>query len=467
MYRFRISISLTSLALCFFLSGCLTPNGASTPKPLRIFSNGEVLIGSQPSTSAQALQDLRRKYRASLIGTLLPGVERWRVSGDPETLSKQLFAEPQLRYAQPNYSRRVHGAPIPEDGDLSTHQWHLMSDSSNFEAAWADPDFAGATKDEPPGSGVVVAVVDSGVDVHHPDLEANIVKDLAGNPIFIDEVGSDLYGDRDFTGKDGCGHGTHVAGLIAAVAYNNPTFQQGPSGNIVGGAPGAKILPVKVVNYEGDAGEGGDFVIAKGIKDAVDWRGVHGEKVKIINLSIGGPNPAPVLADVLAYACEHDVLMVISAGNKGEVAGSDFVEYPAAYAGAVAVGATTPGNRRAAYSCKGLELAIVAPGGGSHRDKIFSTLPTEPCFYSLSEGEPLNFGYLSGTSMAAPLVSAAAALVVAQAKILNQTLTPAQIRTRLVATATDLGNPGFDEDYGYGLLDAARALAWTSHSGRK
>jgi subtilisin family serine protease len=300
-------------------------------------------------------------------------------------------------------------------------QWYLGE--CHFPDAWS------ATV----GNGVTVAVVDSGVDPNHPDLKANLLP-------LIDEVAARGKTDNSFgvsfTGRDGNGHGTHVTGLIAAVAGNGM--------GIRGAAAGVKILPVKVTSA---AGETDDVTIAKGIFDAVD------QGAQVINLSIGGPDPSLLLLEALNYAFDHHVTVVIAAGNE-----SRDVNYPAAFDGVVAVGALTSDGQVASYSNRGPKLVLCAPGGGKaggwEGPAIYSTTPTYPCYITQSEGNSQSYGYLAGTSMATPLVTAAVALILAG----EPGLDPAQVRTRLAAAADDLETPGYDDTSGFGALDAKQAL---------
>jgi subtilisin family serine protease len=190
----------------------------------------------------------------------------------------------------------------------------------------------------------------------------------------------------------------------------------------------------------------------------VDWRGDGGARVNLINLSIGGANPSAALAASLAYAARNGILVVAAAGNYNEP-----VYYPAAYPGALAVGALSPHNQRAGYSCYGPQLSVMAPGGADPSDAseskngwsgIYSTFPT----YANTSGK-LYYGAQAGTSMATPVVAGIAALILAQ----NKHLTPEQLSMRLVATATDLGEPGFDDKTGWGMINPQRALKWVKH----
>jgi type VII secretion-associated serine protease mycosin len=295
----------------------------------------------------------------------------------------------------------VRALDVPADDDpLREFQWDLEKIST--PAAW----------ESSTGSDMVVAVIDTGVDGSHPDLAGQL---LPGLDAITDTTGGD---------DDGNGHGTHVAGTVAAVAGNGE--------GVAGFAPDAKILPVKVL---GANGSGYVSDTAQGIVWAAD-NGAH-----IINLSLGSSNPSKAEESAVAYAVGRGVTVVAAAGNEREE-GSP-TSYPAAYDGVIAVAATDPGDDVAEYSNQGAYVDVAAPGSG-----IFSTYPVD-----LPEGSS-GYNALSGTSMAAPHVAAVAALI----KSVQPDLTPDDIQQVLQSSAVDLGDGGFDEDFGYGRIDAAAAV---------
>lgn len=251
----------------------------------------------------------------------------------------------------------------------------------------------------------VVAVLDTGVDATHPDLDDVLV---AGTSILTRGVGLPA---------DGNGHGTHVSGIIGAEV-----------GNGIGGEgllAGVRIMPVKVL---GDDGSGTTSGVAQGVVWAVD----HGADV--INMSLGGPASDPALLSAIEYAESRDVVVAAAMGN--EHASGNPTSYPAAYPSVLAVGATDSADARGSFSNTGAHIDVVAPGVS-----ILSTLPG-------------GYGYASGTSMATPYAAAAAAAVRAK----HPALTAAQVRARLTATAQDLGAEGFDPSFGWGIIDPASAL---------
>lgn len=257
------------------------------------------------------------------------------------------------------------------------------------------------------GAGVTIAVIDSGTGPH-PDLDANL---LAGRSMF---AGQDVAGGTDV--DDVKGHGSHVAGIAAAVAGN------GIGG--VGVAPAARILPIQVLNAAGN-GDGRD--VGRAIRFAVD------SGARVINLSLGGDQESPSIASALQYAVSRDVLVVAAAGNGGASAPQ---KWPAADDLTIAVTAIDQSGNPSGFSQRGAYIDLAAPGSA-----VLST----------ARGQ---YEYLSGTSMAAAFVSGVAALLFSALP----TLGAAEARQILEATAVDAGATGRDEVYGAGILNARAAI---------
>lgn len=441
--RHRRGLPPLWLAALALASGCQAiPGLARLGTPADAYVPGQVLVKFKAGATASQQAALQQASGVTTVNTLPDGSQRWILpaSASVQAIAGRLAAIPTVAFAEPDHLRHLQGFTASDSDLTSNKQWHLNA----IQAPQAWSTYFSATN--LPGHGVMVAVVDSGVDPNHPDLKANLLP-------LIDELpaGSDTYNGTDYTGKDGNGHGTHVTGILAAVANNTP-FTSTPSGaapgNCVGVAPGATILPIKVMRADGS---GDDFTIAKGMEDAV----THGAKV--INLSIGGSQTSQILAAAIVYGLSNGVTMVMAAGNEGGP-----VDYPAAYPGVIPVGALDSNNQVPSYVSNGPQLAIAAPGGSipGNGPGIWSTLPTYACYETLTDGNTLDYGYLSGTSMATPMVAAAAAMILQE----SPGLTPAQVRARLVATTDSLGAP-YSELYGYGRLDVMKALQWTSADG--
>lgn len=251
---------------------------------------------------------------------------------------------------------------------------------------------------------VPVAVLDTGVDFSHPDLAGRV---LAGYD-FI---------NRDGDPADDHGHGTRMTGVVAALRNNGL--------GIVGVAPEAAILPVKVLNA---SGSGGYSAIAEGITYAVD------QGARILSLSLAGSVSSDLLQSAVDYASARGAIVVAAAGN----AGTSTLSYPAACRGALGVGATGTDDRRAGFSNFGSHLALAAPGVN-----ILTTFPGG------------SYGYSSGTSPATAFGAAVFALLLAA----DPALSREEAIARVEAGAADLGPTGWDPEYGAGRLDAYAALA--------
>jgi len=249
------------------------------------------------------------------------------------------------------------------------------------------------------GTGVTVAVIDTGVETTHPDLQGKVGR------------GYDFVNDKDST-EDDNGHGTHVAGIVTATRNNVGT---------VGVSHGTSVMPVKVLN---SAGSGYVSDVAKGIYWATD------NDAHVINLSLGAPVDTDVLRRAVNYASSKGVLMVAAAGNEYGAP----CQYPAAYDNVICVVATDSSNRLASFSSKGGELA--APGVSNYSTFLGGT-----------------YRYLSGTSMAAPHVAGSLAVL----RGICSDCTSSELTGTLRDTAIDLGAEGTDIIFGYGLIDLMAA----------
>jgi serine protease len=358
-------------------------------------------------------------------------------------------------YAVPDYRAHIAGAWIPNDRGRTKvargwqrTQWNfLVNTGVNAPQAWANL-FAvkrGGAK------GVVVAVLDTGVayrNWHQFHKSPDFARTHFKSP--YDFVANNRYPlDRE-------GHGTFVTGVIAESTNNGI--------GLTGLAYGATIMPVRVLDA---SGFGDAATISKGIRYAA----THGAQV--INLSLEFPpdvsaGDIPDIVSAIRFAHDRGVVVVGASGNEGE----SEIAYPARDSDAISVGATTLDRCLADYSNGGAKLDLVAPGGGNDT----SSLPNEsachpernlPDVYQLTFANPSHPGRFSfpggwyGTSMAAPEVSAAAAMVIASG-VIGRRPTPAQTLTRLESTAQTLGGAKPNDDYGYGLIDIGAATSRTA-----
>lgn len=303
-------------------------------------------------------------------------------------------------YVEPNM--KVQAQLVPNDP-----YWNLQWGPQKIEADWAWNTTIG-------NSSVLVAVVDTGIDYNHPDLAANYVS-----------LGSNWVSNSTDP-KDDFGHGTHCAGIIAAVLNN---------GVGIAGLAQVRIMAEKVLD---SFGGGYDDWVANGIVHATDMG------ANIISMSLGGYGESELLHDAVKYAYAHGVLVIAAAGNDN----TNMKSYPAAYDEVVAVAATDEGDGKAYFSNWGDWIELAAPGVN-----IYSTMPT--CFVTLNNyGYAMNYDFMSGTSMACPHVSGEAALL--WSRYPNRTRD--WMRLWLQYTADDLGDPSFDVYYGYGRVNARKAV---------
>jgi subtilisin family serine protease len=389
----------------------------------------------------------------------------YRLRVPPDTDIVQLAADyatdPGVEYAEPNYTYRLFFTPgEPLFG--STGLWgQRFADLWGLHAIEADRAWDLST-----GAGVVVAVLDTGL-IAHPDITANLWTNPAEIPDNgVDDDGNELVDDvngwhflttggRAPSGAlyDDIGHGTHVAGTIAAVGDNGI--------GVVGVAWQARIMPLGIFNLFGQTFS--DFK-AQALLYAVE----HGAQV--VNMSFGGRGESFLVRDMIDFAVASGVVVVAAAGNDGIDVKAI---YPAGFENVIAVGAVDHVDGGAEFSNFGGKVDVVAPGGGDSgrpayrpSDSVLS-LATGGCNGAvpacLVDGRlgfvvgdpPIALMRLGGTSMAAAHVSGTAALIGSR----HPEFSVDQVRQALRDGADDLGPVGRDAVYGYGRLNAARALA--------
>lgn len=399
MFNRKLSLLTLSGTLMAFggLAGCGTAPGTLPPsasqttpsasKPAAIVP-GKVVVKLKNGTGTRAVQGMR-------MVQAVEGLSDTRVYTVPagstveETLA-QLRRDSNVIYAEPDYiyhATEIQSQAVTND-PMREQLWGLAKIQA--PQAW-DATAGDAT--------VTVAVVDTGVDYDHEDLAGQVIK------------GYD-FGNNDNDPKDDQGHGTHVAGTIAALGDNGK--------GVVGVAYKTRILAIKVL---GSDGSGSTSAIAQGILKA------QAMGARVINLSLGGPEESSVLKDAVDQVTAKGVLCVVASGNDSKSSPN----YPAAYANALSVGATDQSDKRTSFSNYASSVDIAAPG----LDILSST-----------EGR---YKKLSGTSMASPHVAGAAALLLSK----YPSLTPQQLRDALTNSGESVS--GFSG--GIKRLNVARALA--------
>ena len=310
---------------------------------------------------------------------------------DDETFSL-LQGDENVKYVQRNYIGEL--AIIPNDPDWSLHQWGPQ----RIDAPDAWDITTGSSE-------VIVAVIDTGIDYNHLDLNDNY---LSGGYDWV---------NHDSDPMDDNGHGTHCAGIIGAEGNNGE--------GIAGMNWHIKLLAEKVIKANGN---GTQWDFGKGVVHAVN------NGADIISISLGWfDDPDGFLRQAIQFAYNQNRLCIACSHNDS----SNIIRFPARYPEVIAVGATDQSDSRCSWSNYGPDLDIVAPG-----DNIYSTLPNN------------SYGNLSGTSMACPHVAGVAALMLST----NPDLTIEEIRCILQTTAEDLGTAGWDDEYGHGLVNAYDAV---------
>ncbi|MFB7108326.1 type VII secretion-associated serine protease mycosin [Streptomyces sp. NPDC056291] len=303
----------------------------------------------------------------------------------------------------------VPSAPAHADS-IRAQQWGL--DAMHTQEAWRTTQ----------GKGITVAVLDTGVDDDHPDLRGNVLpgKDMIG-------FGA-RRGDRPWAR-----HGTAMAGIIAGHGHG-----PGNADGVMGIAPKARILPVRVILEEDDSARSkARSTRGNALADGIRWAADHGADV--INLSLGddsdSAHPEPAEDEAVQYALGKGAVVVASAGNGGEK--GDHISYPAAYPGVIAATAVDRYGTRAAFSTRRWYATVSAPGV----DVVIAD--PDQRYYE---------GW--GTSAASAFVSGAVALV----KAAHPGLTPAQIKKLLEDTARSAPVGGRDDSRGFGMVDPAAAI---------
>lgn len=404
--------------------------------------------GSKPSTLAPHVagrvlvkMSASRSKAAAAGGMQLPGVASMRSLRSSESIAKsagraewfvadlafnnsvsnalsELKRHPDVAEVEPDYIRTISQTDdasvqsMPNDPMIS-QQYALQR--MQMDQAW---------NINKGSRSVVVAVIDTGVQLDHPELANRIWRnpretlngiDDDGNGKVDDVNGWNFVSDTNNPGDDHS-HGTHCSGIIAATQNN---------GVGIAGVADVTIMALKVLSAEGS---GSDSDIAAAIHYAAD------KGAKVISMSLGGDYPSNVGADAVAYAQSKDCVVVAAAGNDSR----NSLSYPAGYAGVVSVAATDSADQLADFSNTGEGLAISGPGV-----RILSTVPGS------------NYQSMSGTSMACPAVAGVAALI----RSANASMNAQQTIERLLGSADDLGTPGYDTTFGWGRVNAFRALS--------
>lgn len=402
--------ALILLSLIITLGSFGTPQAAEGQAPAPFHMDGELLVKIGTPAAEDTLRAALLEASLQDLGPLeIDGWHKFAVpKGQELEWATRLVEAGLAEYAEPNY--RVYIAATPDD-PLWNLQWNMLQ--INAPAGWDI-----TTGDQE----VIIAILDTGIDLTHPDLGPKLVS--GKNYINISAPPNDDHG-----------HGSHVAGIAAAVTNNGI--------GVAGVNWQARLMPVKVLNA---AGSGSMDDLAQGVRHAAD------NGARIINMSLAGWTHSQILHDALRYAAlQKGCILVAAAGNCAQGGGNcpqgqiNPVAYPASYDEVISVGAVTSLDVWATYSGHKDYLDISAPGG-SDTNKIIST--------SINSG----FNLLHGTSMATPHVAGLAGLIWAVNPSLNREQVWGLIRDTAAKVGADPYVAGRNDKYGYGRIDVGAAL---------
>lgn len=400
---------------------------------------GTILVKFKDNVTGNVKRSILGKTGARKIGGIEKiGVDRVKVP-DGKTVNETVAmfsGRDDVVYAEPVYIRRALKLPdeYASKTELKQRQWGL--EKIDATEGW----------DVETGKDVVIAVLDTGIDLDHSDLAGNIWN----NPDSDTEYDSDKYTIKydthgwDFINDDNdpnddisISHGTHCSGIIAAVANNSV------GSGMVGVSWNNKLMAVKILD---SIGEGDSLGLVYGIIYAAD-RGAD-----VISMSLGADTASQAEIDAVNYAYNRGCVIVAASGNGGpDYIGDPTVYYPAAYENVIAVGATNDNDERADFSNYGQELDVVAPG-----EAIYSTVIG-------------GYGSMGGTSMACPHVAGLASLVISYwNRGGNTSWTPSQVKNAITSNCDDINsiaNSGWDRYTGYGRINVRSTLEFISSGG--
>lgn len=511
--RFSLAAFMRSASVCVLAGFCALamPRGAEAGYDFdekgNAFVTGEAVIAFKPGTTLLTIKSILARCGAdpSRIQFLYDQSALVRFDERKNVLKfcQQMDATGWTTASCPNYLHRCYG--IPNDSYYSL-QWGMKSGIvAAAPTVGADFQDAAGYVSSILGSGVKVAVIDTGVDLTHPELlrlpAGPLLPNTAGNytlptgavmlnpgsiwgtnsvPRTLTQVDATPTGGASFppyvfgvgAPNDDNGHGTHVTGIIAARTSNLK--------GVAGGAPASIIYPIK-------AGDRLGVFTDVRLANSIAFAATNG--CRVINISLGNPGTGQVVTNAILFAMTQTVdrtlipnvqfkgsVCVCGMGNDGSVA----INYPAVLPGVVAVGAHDSTGLKASYSTSGEWITLVAPGGdggpgagglADNAGQVFSTYPT----YNVATGPPIlpvahpqytNYSYMSGSSMAAAHVSAAAALLLQKRPYLSQAqvwaqlamysthVAPINVVTSRTGATTVIPDTARNTDYGYGLLNA-------------
>lgn len=396
-----------------------TVYGAATEERLLQYNPNASEDSIQAMLRALGAVELERIAQIGVLRVLMPAPVASLTSAQSAVQNNTAAVAAGLMNIEPNIIYRTQFSP--NDTHFANGLQPQLEDETVAASIYMESAWDISPKD---GQGVTVAVIDSGVDLQHPEFSGKLV------------AGWDFYFD-DNNPDDDNGHGTHVAGIIGARTNNGA--------GIASIAYNAKIMPVKVCDTSGLSCP--VYEIAAGMIFAVD------KGAKVLNLSLGGPTNSTTIVGAVNYALARNVVVVAAAGNDGDGnAATDEIFYPASIPGVISVASVQSNGTIAGTSNSNSSVTVAAPGVGILSTWPLSGAPTS----SFATG----YEFKSGTSMASPHVAGLAALLIAD----NVATTPATVRDALMCGTLDMGTVGYDNSFGHGLIQADFSLTWRGNS---
>lgn len=377
------------------------------------WAEGQIIVKFKENVSDAKISARLKELNSSIKGKI-EGINATIVAVPPGKEAEVMSAladDPIVKYAEPDYIQKVNWVP---NDTYYKNQWGLVNTGQTIKnrAGKAGSDIKTQQAwDVTRGNGIKIAILDTGLDMSHPDLASKVVSQKA----FTTSSASDRFG-----------HGTHVAGIAAAITNNG----QG----VAGACPECQLMIGKVM---GDDGTG----MASAMSSGITWAADNGAKV--INISGGGAQRSASQEEAVTYAWNKGVIVVAAAGN--ENTNQQF--YPAALNNVLSVAASGNSDTRAGFSNYGTWVNVAAPGEG-----IYSTMPTTAYGMQSSASLALNYDYLSGTSMASPMVAGVAGLVWASSYGTSAT----NVVNRITSTADKITGTG--QYWESGRVNAAKAV---------
>ncbi len=383
----RIPLCLTAILILLLTFAAYAGSGS---KKQQKFAKGRILVKARAGLPTAEFDKLLRGKSArrgkKIHGT---GIELIEVpAGSEDAVMRALRKDPRIQFAE--LDLLVPPVDVTPDDPKFSSQWHLAKVKA--PTAW----------DDSQGSGIIIAICDTGIDASHEDLKNKLV--VGYNTVLNNTSITDVHG-----------HGTSVAGTAAAAGNNTL--------GVASVAYAAKIMPIKISELSDGSAYSSD------IAEAITWAADHGAKVANVSYAVTGHSSVETAAK---YMRTKGGLVVIAAGNYGSDTGISDSEW------VISVSATTSTDTKASWSSYGANVDVSAPG--------VSILTT-------TKGG--GYGSVSGTSFASPLTAGVIALIFAA----NPYLTPAEAESILEDTAVDLGTTGWDSLFGYGRVDAASAVS--------